>query len=72
MRYGEPRQYPCGVQAYKLMNLEFRPVDCYTKQPLIYLPGYINETIYSNQVESGWSWNAYQTTNKQLEVGFVV
>ena len=43
-------------------------MDCYTKQPLIYLPGYINETVYSNQIESGWSWNAYQTINKQLEV----
>ena len=56
------------MQAYGLMNLEFRPVDCTTKQPLIFLPGYINETIYSDQMESGWSWNAYQTTNKQLEV----
>ena len=50
------------------MNLEFRPVDCFTKQPLVYLPGYINESIYTDQIESGWSWNAYQTTNKQLEV----
>ena len=46
-----------------------RPVDCYTKQPLIFLPGYINETVYSDRVESGWSWNAYSTINKQLEVG---
>ena len=50
------------------MNLQVRPVNCYTKQPLIFLPGFINTTIYSNQIEAGWSWNAYQQNNKQLEV----
>ena len=45
-----------------------RPEDCYTYQPLIFTPGYINQSIYSNQIESGWSWNAYEQNNKQLEV----
>lgn len=45
-----------------------RPVDCYTKVPLDYLPGYINETIYGDNIESGWAWYPYQQNNKQLQV----
>ncbi|KAK9787725.1 hypothetical protein WJX73_002165 [Symbiochloris irregularis] len=53
---------------YGLMNLEYRPVDCETKAPLIFLPGFINSTIYENNAVTGWSWNAYSVDNKQLQV----
>ena len=52
-----------------------RPVDCYTKVPLDYLPGYINETIYGDNIESGWAWYPFPAApaanavnNKQLQV----
>lgn len=51
-----------------LMSLQFRPVDCYTKQPVDFLPGYINETIYSDSVQTGWGFLPYSTSNKQLQV----
>lgn len=60
---------------YGLMNLQFRPVDCYTKVPLDYLPGYINETIYGDNIETGWAWYPFPAApaanavnNKQLQV----
>ncbi|KAL3157021.1 hypothetical protein ABBQ38_001272 [Trebouxia sp. C0009 RCD-2024] len=53
---------------YGVMNTEFRPVDCYTKVPLDYLPGFINETIYTDNIESGWAWYPYLQNNKQLTV----
>jgi len=50
-------------------------VDCYTKVPLDYLPGYINETIYGDNIETGWAWYPYPAApaanavnNKQLQV----
>ena len=52
-----------------------RPVDCYTKVPLDYLPGYINETIYGDNIETGWAWYPFPAApaanavnNKQLQV----
>ena len=48
-----------------------RPVECASRQPLQYTPGYINETIYGDMVETGWSWNAYSQNNKQLQVRLV-
>ncbi len=33
-----------------------RPVDCFTKQPLQFLPGFTNKTIYGDCVEAGWAW----------------
>lgn len=45
---------------YGTQMLDFRPVDCYTKQPFAnFLPGYVNETIYGDRVETGWSYNVY-------------
>ena len=47
--------------------LNFRPVDCYTKQPFTdFLPGYVNETIYGDRVESGWSYNVYGSDQNQF------
>ena len=50
-------------------------MDCYTKVPLDYLPGYINETIYGDNIETGWAWYPYPAApatnavnNKQLQV----
>lgn len=54
--------------AYSVPFWLCRPVDCFTKVPLDYLPGYINETIYGDNVESGWAWFPYQQNNKQLQV----
>ena len=51
----------------KLCNI-CRPVDCYTRVPLEYLPGYVNETIYGDNIESGWAWYPYLQNNKQLQV----
>ena len=45
-----------------------RPVDCFTKAPLVYLPGFINETIYTDNIQTGWAWYPYLQTNKQLQV----
>ena len=38
------------------MMLDFRPVDCYTKEPLEFLPPFVNETIYAGGMQAGWSW----------------
>lgn len=47
--------------------MDFRPVDCATRQPFqSFLPGFINETIYGNRVESGWSYNVYGSDQNQL------
>lgn len=43
-------------------------MDCYTRVPLEYLPGYVNETIYGDNIESGWAWYPYLQNNKQLQV----
>lgn len=45
-----------------------RPVDCFTKAPLVYLPGFINETIYTDNIQTGWAWYPYMQNNKQLQV----
>jgi len=55
--------------------LDFRPVDCYTKQPFAnFLPGYVNETIYGDRVETGWSYNVYGSDQNQfaLAVGLQI
>lgn len=49
------------------MMLNFRPVDCYTKQPFTnFIPGYVNETIYGDRVETGWSYNVYGSDQNQF------
>ena len=42
------------------MMLDFRPVDCATQQPLTFLPGFVNQTIYGDRLESGWSFEPYR------------
>jgi hypothetical protein len=42
------------------MMLDFRPVDCTTQQPLTFLPGFVNQTIYGDRLESGWSFEPYR------------
>eukprot|EP00884_Botryococcus_braunii_P001907 jgi/Botrbrau1/11717/Bobra.0195s0045.1 len=41
------------------MNVEFRPVDCDTRQPIQYLPGYISKTVYDGGLKPGWRWQPY-------------
>lgn len=36
-----------------------RPVDCYTHEPLVFLPGFVNSTIYGDRVETGWGFGPY-------------
>ncbi|KAK9801963.1 hypothetical protein WJX73_002009 [Symbiochloris irregularis] len=54
--------------AYGQMPLEYRPVDCTSKVPLGLLPGYIDETVYVDNIQTGWSWDPYSITNKLLQV----
>ena len=42
------------------MTTEFRPVDCATHQPLTFTPGFTNQTIYGDRVETGWAWFPYK------------
>ncbi|KAK9823593.1 hypothetical protein WJX72_004108 [[Myrmecia] bisecta] len=51
---------------YGTVDLEFRPVDCYTHTPLSFLPGFTNSTIYGDRVETGWSWNPYFLHNSEF------
>jgi hypothetical protein len=54
---------------YGTQMLDFRPVDCYTKQPFTtFLPGFVNETIYGDRVESGWSYNVYASNQNQFSL----
>ena len=43
-----------------IMTTEFRPVDCTTHQPLTFTPGFVNQTIYGDRVETGWAWFPYK------------
>jgi len=40
-------------------SLSCRPVDCYTHEPLVFTPGFVNATIYGDQVETGWNFGPY-------------
>ena len=42
------------------MMVDFRPLDCATHEPLQYLPGFVNQTIYGDRVETGWSFEPYR------------
>lgn len=42
------------------MMTEFRPVSCDTHEPLRFDPGFINNTIYGDKVETGWAWFPYK------------
>ncbi|EIE19971.1 hypothetical protein COCSUDRAFT_67654 [Coccomyxa subellipsoidea C-169] len=43
-----------------IISTSFRPVDCNSKQPLQFSPGFINQTIYGDKVETGWGWFPYK------------
>lgn len=42
------------------MMVDFRPLDCATHEPLQFLPGFVNQTIYGDRVETGWSFEPYR------------
>ncbi|DBA97636.1 TPA: hypothetical protein ACH3X3_012531 [Trebouxia sp. C0006] len=44
---------------YGVMMVDFRPVDCYTHESLVFTPGFVNATIYGDQVETGWNYGPY-------------
>lgn len=43
-----------------IISTQFRPVDCTSKKPLNFNPGFINQTIYGDKVETGWGWFPYK------------
>eukprot|EP00891_Asterochloris_glomerata_P000903 jgi/Astpho2/903/Aster-00744 len=52
-----------------IMMTQIRPVDCNSKTPLTFTPGYVDKVIYDDGVpHAGWSWNPYQSTDKQYAV----
>lgn len=51
------------------MMLDFRPVDCFTQQPFSnFVPAFLNETIYGDRVETGWSYNVYTSDANQFAI----
>ena len=56
-----PQSSGLSVRLTNLLKfcLPHRPVDCYTHEPLVFVPGFVNSTIYSDQVETGWTFGPY-------------
>ncbi|KAK9827704.1 hypothetical protein WJX81_002445 [Elliptochloris bilobata] len=54
---------------YGIMMLDFRPVDCSTRRALTFLPGFINNTVYGDRVETGWAWFPYRQSATQFWAG---
>ena len=54
---------------YGIMMLDFRPVDCISRQPLALVPGYISNTVYGDRVETGWAWFPYRQSAAQFWQG---
>ncbi len=58
-------QYP------SLLIVGCRAVDCHSQQPFAdntYLPGFVNTTIVSDEIETGWGINSYPTgVDRQLQ-----
>lgn len=51
---------------YGVMNVDFRPVDCYDHTPLPLTPGHISRTIYSNTPEPGWAFNTFKPAEQSI------
>ena len=46
-----------------------RPVDCDTKQPIpTYFPGFVNTSIVSDRVETGWGLSSWKGASQALQV----
>lgn len=56
------------VTVLHYVQIDFRPVDCETSQPLQYLPGYVSPAIYHNGIGAGWAWYPYSVHSSQLDV----
>ena len=54
---------------YGIMMLDFRPVDCISRQALALVPGYISNTVYGDRVETGWAWFPYRQSAAQFWQG---
>lgn len=44
---------------YGMMMLEYRPVDCTSREPLNNEELFISSTIYGDRPEAGWGWTAF-------------
>ncbi|KAF8059424.1 erkB [Scenedesmus sp. PABB004] len=51
---------------YGVIGTEYRPVDCKTKAPLNPVPGFVNNTIYKDDLGAGWGWRPYASKNTQV------
>lgn len=51
---------------YGVMNVDFRPVDCFNHQPLKLYPGHVSKTIYSNGPEPGWSFQTFKPAEQAI------
>lgn len=46
-----------------------RPVDCDTQQPIpTYFPGFVNTSIVSDRVETGWGLSSWKGATQALQV----
>ncbi len=54
-----------------MLNVSCRAVDCRSQQPFqdnAYLPGFVNTTIVSDQIETGWGISNYpKDVDQQLQ-----
>ncbi|KAI8476465.1 MAG: hypothetical protein J3K34DRAFT_455778 [Monoraphidium minutum] len=49
---------------YGVTMLEYRPVDCDTRAPLSFEPGFISRgPIYSDGIKAGWGWQTYRASD---------
>jgi hypothetical protein len=50
-----------------VIGVEYRPVDCVTRQALPPVPGYVAPFIYANgDLGSGWGWMPYRSKNARV------
>ena len=42
-----------------------RPLDCASNQPSTYVPGFVNITVFSDKVETGWGVLTYPGPNNK-------
>lgn len=52
---------------YGVIGVEYRPVNCQSKQPLDPVPGFISPFIYRNDLGAGWGWRPYNSKNTVIQ-----
>eukprot|EP00882_Tetradesmus_deserticola_P019112 GHRQ01020560.1.p1 GENE.GHRQ01020560.1~~GHRQ01020560.1.p1 ORF type:complete len:255 (+),score=66.03 GHRQ01020560.1:923-1687(+) len=48
---------------YGVISVEYRPVNCQSRQPLDPVPGFVSPFIYRNDLGAGWGWRPYSSKN---------